>query len=495
MSNRQISNALISVFNKDGLDTILDRLVDNHIHIFSTGGTQTYIERKGVAVSAVEDLTNYPSFLGGRVKTLHPKIFGGILARRDNPLDQQEVMQYEIPFFDLVIVDIYPFEETYASGANHQDIIEKIDIGGISLIRAAAKNYADVLVVSSREQYAWLADLLATRSHTTGQERRHMAGLAFDITTRYDGLIANYLTGGSALTLRYGENPHQKAKFIGALDNIFDKLQGKDLSYNNLLDIDATLAYLRGHESPCMAIVKHNNACGLAEDELLPNAWRKALAADPVSAFGGIIGSNRPIDLETALLINDLFFEVIIAPDFHDQAFQLLSSRKNRVILRLKRNDPPATESRTLLHGTLIQDKDLAGTKDYSLRVATHRQPSPDEMRDMLFANEIAKNSKSNTIVLVRDRQLLGMGCGMTSRIDALKHAIAKAQEARLDLENAAMASDAFFPFPDCVQIAKEKGINSVIHPGGSVRDQDSIDYCNANNMAMVITGFRHFKH
>jgi phosphoribosylaminoimidazolecarboxamide formyltransferase/IMP cyclohydrolase len=495
VSKRQISNALISVFNKDGLDTILDKLVDHHIHIFSTGGTQKFIERKGITVSAVEDLTSYPSILGGRVKTLHPKVFGGILARRENETDEQEVQDYEIPFFDLVIVDLYPFEDTVASGASHEDIIEKIDIGGISLIRAAAKNYADVAVISSKDDYSKLQTILERGNYTTLEERKELSANAFNVSSHYDTMISMYMQGGSIKPLRYGENPHQKATFNGNLNEVFEQFHGKELSYNNLLDIDATLNYLKEFEEQCVAIIKHNNACGFAVDENLPNAWRKALAGDPVSAFGGIIGINRKLDEETATLINELFFEVIIATDYDEKALEILKSKKNRVILKLKNFVPTKVEERTLLNGKLVQDKDLIQEQADDLELVTKRAASASQVDDLLFANKIVKNSKSNTIVLAKNQQLLGLGCGMTSRVDALNHAIKKSKEFNLDLNGAVMSSDAFFPFPDCVEIADKEGIEAVIHPGGSIRDKDSINYCDEHNMAMVITGNRHFKH
>lgn len=495
MSNRQISNALISVFNKEGLEQILDKLVDHHIHIFSTGGTQKFIERKGITVSAVEDLTSYPSILGGRVKTLHPKVFGGILARRDNETDQEEVRQYEIPFFDLVIVDLYPFEETIKSGASHQEIIEKIDIGGISLIRAAAKNYADVAVVSSKDDYSTLQDILKRGNYTSEKERMDLSARAFAISSEYDRLINLYLKGGTVKTLRYGENPHQSASFQGELSKVFTQLHGKELSYNNLLDVDATLNYLKEFEEQCVVVVKHNNACGLACDDNLVTCWTKALAGDPVSAFGGIIGVNRPVTAEVAQLMNELFFEVIVAPSFEPDALAVLKSKKNRVILELGSFTPQKQEVRTLLNGIIVQDKDLVTESHEDLKSVTKERPSASQVDDLLFANKIVKNSKSNTIVLAKNGQLLGIGCGMTSRIDALHHAIAKANEFDHDLNGACMSSDAFFPFPDCVEIAHKNGITSVIHPGGSIRDKESIDYCDEQGMAMVVTGNRHFKH
>lgn len=495
MSNRQISNALISVFNKDGLEAILEKLVDHHIHIFSTGGTQKFIEKKGITVSAVEDLTSYPSILGGRVKTLHPKVFGGILARRNNESDEREVQDFDIPFFDLVIVDLYPFEETLASGGTHQEIIEKIDIGGISLIRAAAKNYADVTVVSSKDDYSSLQNILERGNYTTEEERRDLSARAFAVSSEYDRLINLYMQGGEVRTLRYGENPHQQASFQGSLDEVFEQVHGKELSYNNLLDIDATLNYLKEFDEQCIAIIKHNNACGLALDENQANAWRKALAGDPVSSFGGIIGVNRVVTTETAQLMNELFFEVIIAPGYEDGALEILKTKKKRVILKLKAFSPQTIETRTLLNGNIVQEKDLIQEQAEDLAAVTERVANADEVEDLLFANKIVKNSKSNTIILAKNGQLLGIGCGMTSRVDALNHAIGKSKEFNLSLSGAAMASDAFFPFPDCVEIANKEGITAVIHPGGSIRDQDSIDYCNAHKMAMVVTGNRHFKH
>lgn len=495
MSNRQISNALISVFNKDGLETILEKLVDHHIHIFSTGGTQKFIERKGITVSAVEDLTSYPSILGGRVKTLHPKVFGGILARREHESDEQEVQDFDIPFFDLVIVDLYPFEETLATGGTHQEIIEKIDIGGISLIRAAAKNYADVTVVSSKDDYGTLQDILERGNYATPEERRALSARAFKVSSEYDRMIELYMRGSEIRPLRYGENPHQKASFQGSLNDVFEQLHGKELSYNNLLDIDATLNYLKEFDEQCIAIIKHNNACGLALDENQANAWRKALAGDPVSSFGGIIGVNRGVTEETATLMNDLFFEVIIAPGYEEGALKILQTKKNRVILKLNTFTPQKVETRTLLNGNIVQEKDLIQEQASDLKVVTERVATASQVEDLLFANKIVKNSKSNTIILAKDGQLLGIGCGMTSRVDALNHAIRKSKEFNLSLSDAVMASDAFFPFPDCVEIANNEGISSVIHPGGSIRDKESIDYCNAHNMAMVTTGNRHFKH
>lgn len=495
MSNKPIANALISVFNKEGLEPILEKLVDHKIHIFSTGGTQKYIEQKGIAVSAVEDLTSYPSILGGRVKTLHPKVFGGILARRENEGDQQEISDFEIPFFDLVIVDLYPFEETLSAGGSHQEIIEKIDIGGISLIRAAAKNYQDVAVVPSKNQYSQILEILEKGNSTTEEQRRALSAEAFKISSEYDQLIGMYMSGGSITPLRYGENPHQKAAFYGNMNEVFEQLHGKNISYNNLLDIDATLNYLKEFDEQTIAVIKHNNACGLACDENQVMAWNKALAGDPQSAFGGIIGVNRKLSADTAEQMNELFFEVVIAPDYDEKALEILKQKKNRIILKLKTFSALQKESRSLLNGFLRQDKDLKNTAKESLELVTNKKATEAEIEDLLFANKIVKNSKSNTIVLAKDKQLKGLGCGMTSRIDALNHAISKANQFELPLKDAVMASDAFFPFPDCVEIAEKSGIKAVIQPGGSIRDKDSTDYCNAHNMSMYITGTRHFKH
>ncbi|MGB0431586.1 MAG: bifunctional phosphoribosylaminoimidazolecarboxamide formyltransferase/IMP cyclohydrolase, partial [Bacteroidia bacterium] len=433
--------------------------------------------------------------LGGRVKTLHPKVFGGILSRRDNENDKKEMKEFTIPELDLVIVDLYPFEDTLSSGASHQEIIEKIDIGGISLIRAAAKNYADVAVISSKADYGQLQGILERGNYTTLNERKNLSANAFKVSAQYDTLINMYMQGGSIAALRYGENPHQNATFHGDLDAIFDKVHGKALSYNNLLDVDATLNYLKEFDEQCVAIIKHNNACGLALDNHLPTAWKKALAGDPVSAFGGIIGINRKVDEETAELINDLFFEVIMAPEYEPKALEILKTKKNRVILILKEFEPQAIEERTLLNGKLVQDKDLVTENESSLTLVTQRAANANQVEDLIFANKIVKNSKSNTIVLAKDKQLLGLGCGMTSRVDALRHAINKSKEFKLELKGAVMSSDAFFPFADCVEIADAEGIEAIIHPGGSIRDKDSVEYCNAHNMAMVTTGNRHFKH
>lgn len=495
MSTRKISSALISVFNKDGLEPILEELHSQGVTIYSTGGTQRFIEEKGHKVESVESLTSYPSILGGRVKTLHPKVFGGILARREHDQDQVEVKEYEIPLFDLVIVDLYPFEDTLKSGSDHQDIIEKIDIGGISLIRAAAKNYDDVLCVPSQNEYAPLLKLLQQGGGSTQEDRREFSAKAFEISSGYDHLISTYLSGGNITSLRYGENPHQEGSFVGNLDAVFEQLHGKALSYNNLLDIDGTLNYLKEFDETTVAIIKHNNACGLACGENLLDTWHRALAGDPVSAFGGIIGVNTTVDAETAREIDKIFFEVIIAPDYTADALDVLKTKKKRVILKGKNFVPLHTEKRTLLNGVLTQQKDMNTETAEDLKVVTNTSPSSQDIQDLIFANKLVKNSKSNTIVLAKNKQLLGLGCGMTSRIDALKHALSKADEFELELKDAVMSSDAFFPFPDCVEIAYNKGIKTVIQPGGSIKDQLSIDFCNNNNMSMVFTGTRHFKH
>lgn len=507
--NIQIKNALISVFNKENLEPIINTLNKLGVQIYSTGGTQKFIEELGVKVHAVEDLTGYPSILGGRVKTLHPKVFGGILARRDNENDQQQLKQYEIPTFDLVIVDLYPFEETVQSGADHQSIIEKIDIGGISLIRAAAKNYKDVAIVASRDMYGYINDVLnKNNGATTLEERKYLSAHAFSISSHYDIQIFNYLNDGSfnflklsehqSKTLRYGENPHQKATFFGDLEGFFEQLNGKELSYNNLLDIDAAVNLIEDFKTDkaVFAILKHNNACGLAIAESVKEAYENALAADPLSAFGGILITNKKIDLPAAELINGLFCEVLIAPDFDEAALNLLKSKKNRIILKQKGSiNKTLPNIRTALNGWLVQDKDTLTSIPDDLKVVTEKQPAKEEIKDMLFANIIVKHTKSNTIVLAKNNKLIASGTGQTSRVDALKQAIEKAKHFGFDLKGAVMASDAFFPFPDCVEIAHKEGIDAVIQPGGSIKDQASIDYCNENNMTMVFTGIRHFKH
>lgn len=503
---KQIRSALISVFSKEGLEPIIKKLQELNVEIYSTGGTQKFIEGLQVPVTAVEDLTSYPSILGGRVKTLHPKIFGGILGRRDLESDQTQLEEYEIPEIDLVVVDLYPFEETVASGAGHSDIIEKIDIGGISLIRAAAKNYDDVLIVPSKDQYEGLLEILNNGGATTVEQRAQMAADAFNVSSHYDTAIYSYMQKDDnafkqsilkSKTLRYGENPHQKGVFHGNMDEIFHQLHGKEISYNNLLDIDAAMHLMAEFEDedPTFAILKHNNACGIATRQSIHRAYVKALAADPVSAFGGVLIANRPIDMRTAEELNKLFFEVIIAPGYEGDALSILQQKKNRVILRQVGKVDGDKIFRTALNGVLEQDKDLINVNPESLKTVTNKAPSHHAIEDLLFANKIVKHTKSNTIVLVKKMKLLASGTGQTSRVDALQQAIHKAQHFGFDLEGAVMASDAFFPFPDCVEIANKVGITDVIQPGGSVKDQDSIDYCNENDMAMIMTGIRHFKH
>lgn len=518
---KKIKGALISVFYKDGLAEIVKELDKHGVKIYSTGGTQTFIEELGVAAHAVEDLTGYPSILGGRVKTLHPKVFGGILARRDNPTDQQQSREYEIPEIDLVIVDLYPFEKTVADpSATGQQIIEKIDIGGISLIRAAAKNFADVAIVPSVEQYGYILDLITRQEGcTTLEQRRHLAAEAFNVSSHYDSAIFNYFnreegipafkqsfTASAATHLRYGENPHQAATYFGDLTARFEQLHGKEISYNNMLDMDAAvnlIAEFGGRDGatgaePAFVIMKHNNACGVAVRPTLIEAWKDALAGDPVSAFGGVLVTNRVVDKATAEKINEIFFEVIMAPGYDDEALAVLESKKNRIILKTK-GDAAAlcgTQFRSLLGGVAVQERDAkVGGQDSEARQVTNKGVSADEMRDLIFANKIVKHSKSNAIVLAKGGMLLASGIGQTSRVDALKQAIAKARSFGFDLRGAVLASDAFFPFADCAEIAHKEGIDTVIQPGGSVRDQDTIDYCNANGMAMVFTGLRHFKH
>jgi phosphoribosylaminoimidazolecarboxamide formyltransferase/IMP cyclohydrolase len=504
--SKKIKNALISVYHKDKLDEIIEKLHAEGVSFISTGGTQSFIESLGIPCRPVESLTGYPSILGGRVKTLHPKVFGGILGRRENPQDLAQLSQYEIPEIDLVIVDLYPFEDTVASGAEEQTVIEKIDIGGISLIRAAAKNFKDVVIVASQKQYEPLLNLLNEQGAETSIEtRKWFAKEAFAVSSHYDSAIFNYFDGddGSALRcsandmkpLRYGENPHQKGLFYGEFEEMFEQLQGKEISYNNLLDIDAAVNLIADFDDVTFAILKHNNACGIASRPNLTDAWKDALAGDPVSAFGGVLITNAVVDKETAEEINKLFFEVIIAPDYDLDALEILTQKKNRIILVQKEIKLPAKQIRSLLNGILVQDKDLKTETAEDFKVATKKEPTAEEIEDMLFANKIVKHTKSNAIVLAKNRQLCASGVGQTSRIDALKQAIEKAASFGMDLKNAVMASDAFFPFPDCVEIAVNAGISAVVQPGGSIKDQDSVNYCDANGVAMVMTGFRHFKH
>jgi phosphoribosylaminoimidazolecarboxamide formyltransferase/IMP cyclohydrolase len=507
MDTIKIKSALISVYYKDQLEPLVAFLKEQGATIYSTGGTQTFLEGLGAQVTAVEDLTQYPAIFGGRVKTLHPKIFGGILHRRENETDQSEAATYEIPPIDLVVVDLYPFEETVLSGAGEADVIEKIDIGGISLIRAAAKNFQDVLVVSSREQYTDVVELLRQQDGaTTLADRKRFAAKAFDISSHYDTHIHNYLNEAAtpvfkqsireATPLRYGENPHQKGVFYGPLHELFDQLHGKQLSYNNLVDVDAAVALIdEFQDEPAVAILKHTNACGVAVAPSLHQAYLTAFACDPVSAFGGVIIANKPVDRATAEELNKLFFEVLIAPDFAADALEVLQTKKNRILLRRKPVALPEKLFKTLLNGVIEQDKDLATETEADFKVVTHRATTPEQNKALVFAAKVCKHTKSNTIILATADRLISSGVGQTSRVDSLNQAIEKARHFGFELKGAVMASDAFFPFPDCVEIAGKVGIEAVVQPGGSVKDQDSIDYCNANNMAMVFTGVRHFKH
>ena len=508
MSNsKTIKSALISVFHKDGLAPIVKKLNDLNVTLYSTGGTEKFIKNLGIKVIPVDEVTSYPSILGGRVKTLHPKVFGGILNRQDNENDIAELAEFNIPQIDLVIVDLYPFEKTVASGAPEQDIVEKIDIGGISLIRAAAKNFKDTFIVSSMEQYDSFLEMISqNKGMTTLSERKKFAAKAFNISSHYDTAIFNYFNEDEvvykaseqdAKVLRYGENPHQKGYFFGNLDAMFDKLHGKELSYNNLLDVDAAVNLIEEFkgESPTFAILKHNNACGFAQRETIKQAYVDALAGDPVSAFGGVLIANTQIDKETAEEIHSLFCEVVIAPSFSDEALRILKGKKNRIILIQKQVELPTTSIRTCLNGSLVQDKDSITDQLEDLTYATNTKPTKNELDDLLFASKLCKNTKSNTIILVKNKQLLAGGTGQTSRVDALNQAIEKASSFGFNLKGCVMASDAFFPFPDCVEIAHNAGVKSVIQPGGSIKDQLSIDYCNSHNLSMVMTGTRHFKH
>lgn len=504
--SKRIKTALVSVYHKEGLDEIITKLHEEGVTFLSTGGTRQFIESLGYPCQAVEELTTYPSILGGRVKTLHPKVFGGILCRRELEQDMQQIQKYEIPEIDLVIVDLYPFEATVASGADAQAIIEKIDIGGISLIRAAAKNFNDVVIVASQAQYQPLYEMLQEHGATsTIEERRWFAKEAFAVSSHYDSAIFNYFDGeeGSAFryaassqkALRYGENPHQKGVFYGNFEALFDQIHGKEISYNNLLDIQAAVDLIDEFSETTFAILKHNNACGLASRPTVLEAWIDALAGDPVSAFGGVLITNAPINKAVAEEINKIFFEVIIAPDYDVDALEILGQKKNRIILVRKPAQLPKKQFRSLLGGVLVQDRDLKVETPADLKTVTVKEPTAQEVEDMLFANKIVKNSKSNAIVLAKGKQLIASGVGQTSRVDALKQAIEKAKNFGFSLQGAVMASDAFFPFPDCVEIAGNEGITAVIQPGGSVKDQLSFDYCNEHGIAMVTTGFRHFKH
>jgi len=503
--NRKIKNALVSVFHKDGLSPIVKKLNDLGIEIYSTGGTQSFIEGEGIKVNRVEDLTSYPSILGGRVKTLHPNVFGGILSRRELEEDQKQLNKYNIPEFDLVIVDLYPFEKTVASGADEQDIIEKIDIGGISLIRAAAKNFKDVLIVSEMSQYDELLSVLENENGNSNIEtRKKFAEKAFNISSHYDTAIFNYFNDDETSfkqsiregrTLRYGENPHQEGKFFGNLSDMFNQLNGKELSYNNLLDVDAAVNLISEFDETTFVVMKHNNACGIACRNKLINSWKDALVADPVSAFGGVLITNNEVDLETAQEINKIFFEVIIAPSYSNDALEILKSKKNRIILIQKEVKLPSSQFRTALNGVLHQEKDLKTDELTDMKCVTTLSPSEEELSDLEFASKVCKHTKSNTIVFAKNKQLLASGVGQTSRVDALKQAVVKAKSFNFDLNGAVMASDAFFPFPDCVELANNEGVKCVIQPGGSIKDNLSVEYCNNNDMKMVTTGNRHFKH
>jgi phosphoribosylaminoimidazolecarboxamide formyltransferase / IMP cyclohydrolase len=502
----RIRSALISLFHKEPAREIIVKLHEEGVKIYSTGGTLDYIKSLGIDATSVEDITDYPSVFGGRVKTLHPKVFGGILYRRDHENDLQELEKFSIPPIDLIMVDLYPFEETVKKDATHQDVIEKIDIGGISLIRAAAKNYQHTWIIPSSDHYSHALELLnAQGAATTLEQRKEFAALAFGVSSHYDTAIFSYLNEkpegvfkksfNQSRQLRYGENPHQKGYFFGNLDEVFTQLHGKEISYNNLLDIDGAMNLISEFEEPTFAIIKHTNACGVASRENIADAWKAALASDPVSAFGGILIANRNIEKDSAYDINELFFEVILAPDYTAEALEILKQKKNRIILKINSFPKQQQQFRSAINGVLAQSANLAETPAESWDMVSNRQPDAEISEDLLFANKLVKHTKSNAIVLARNKQLLGSGTGQTSRVDALKQAIAKAKEFGHELQGAVMASDAFFPFADSVEIAHKEGINAVIQPGGSVRDKESIDYCNENNMIMVMTGVRHFKH
>ena len=497
--DRKIKNALISVFYKDGLAPVVQELQQSGVTIYSTGGTQQFIEALGIPVTPVEQLTGYPSILGGRVKTLHPLVFGGILGRPGLEQDVAEMKEYKIPSFDLVIVDLYPFQETVASTTEEQQIIEKIDIGGPSMIRGAAKNFNYVTVIASKADYQPLVQLLQKQSGSiTLEQRKNFAGRAFRVVSEYDHAIDQYFSGTSTTTvtektLRYGENPHQQAVFRGNLDDFFTQLHGKEISYNNLVDIDAAMELIREFGETTFAIIKHTNVCGAASRSQVPEAWKAALAGDPESAFGGVLVCNGTIDVATAAAINEIFFEVLIAPSFDHDALQLLQSKKNRILLQLKNAVIPARMYKSVLNGELQQDKDSGNYSSW--QECGGRETTASEKADLLFANIIGKHLKSNAIALVKNKQLTGKGCGQTSRVDALRHALEKARQFHFDLNGAVMSSDAFFPFNDCVQMGHEAGITAFIQPGGSIRDKDSIEYCKQHNLAMVLTGLRHFKH
>ncbi|MBC5863748.1 bifunctional phosphoribosylaminoimidazolecarboxamide formyltransferase/IMP cyclohydrolase [Flavobacterium turcicum] len=506
-TTKTIQSALISVFSKEGLEPIVRQLNSQNVTIYSTGGTEDFIKNLGIPVVPVEDVTSYPSILGGRVKTLHPKVFGGILNRQDNKSDVQQMKEFDIPQIDLVIVDLYPFEKTVASGASEADIIEKIDIGGISLIRAAAKNFKDTVIVSSMEQYGlFLETIIKQNGATTLEDRKLFATKAFHVSSHYDGAIFNYFNTDETIykesiadgqVLRYGENPHQKGFFFGDFDAMFNKIHGKELSYNNLLDVDAAVNLIQEfkNDGPTFAILKHNNACGLATRPTISEAYLAALACDPTSAFGGVLIANTTVDVATAQEINALFCEVVIAPAFDAEALSILQEKKNRIILVQNEVELPQKQVRTCLNGLLVQDRNNSTDTKEDLKTVTLTAPTEQEIEDLIFASKICKNTKSNTIVFAKNGTLIASGTGQTSRVDALMQAVEKAKNFGFDLQGASMASDAFFPFPDCVELAKKAGITAVIQPGGSIKDELSINYCNENNLAMVFTGTRHFKH
>lgn len=502
--NKKIQSALISVFYKDGLENIVQLLAQHGVTIYSTGGTQTFIESLGVKVTPVEDLTTYPSILGGRVKTLHPSVFGGILGKRDDAQHVSEMKQYNIPEIDLVIVDLYPFEETVASTTDEKAIIEKIDIGGPSMIRGAAKNFKDVVVIAAKKDYAALEQLLKDQQGETSlEQRKSFAAKAFEVVAHYDVAIAKYFNPSESLyfvesitnpkAMRYGENPHQSGVFYGDLTKLFDQLNGKDLSYNNLVDVDAAMQLIKEFNDTTFAIIKHTNVCGVAQRDTIKESWDAALAGDPESAFGGVLVCNGTIDKATADAINEIFFEVLIAPSFNEDALAILKSKKNRILLQLKAQPENKDQYKSVLNGVLIQGTDEGNFAEW--KEAGARQTTQTEKDDLTFSNIVCKHLKSNAIALVKNKQLIGKGCGQTSRIDSLRQAVEKAKQFKFDLTGAVMASDAFFPFNDCVQLGHDAGVTAFIQPGGSIRDNDSIEYCKANNLAMVITGLRHFKH
>jgi len=501
---KKIRSALISVFYKDGLEPLARELSKLGITIYSTGGTRNFLEELGINVIGVEDLTGYPSILGGRVKTLHPAVFGGILGKRDDDTHLAEMKQYNIPEIDLVIVDLYPFEETVASTTDEKLIIEKIDIGGPSMIRGAAKNFRDVVVIADRNEYAGLTELLNSQNgETTISQRQAYAAKAFEVVAHYDVAIARYFEQDESThflrsmspvkSMRYGENPHQAARFYGHIDELFEQLHGKDLSYNNLVDIDAACQLIAEFHETTFAIIKHTNVCGIAQRSTVFESWKAALAGDPESAFGGVLACNKIIDRKTAEAINEIFFEVLMAPAFDEDALEVLRSKKNRILLKTITTELPGEQFRSTLNGVLVQQKDTANYLHWT--EAGGSKTTDDEQRDLVFANLVCKHLKSNAIALVKERQLIGKGCGQTSRIDSLRQALEKARQFNFELKGAVMASDAFFPFDDCVRMGFEAGISAFIQPGGSIRDNDTIEFCKKNNLSLVLTGMRHFKH